>query len=254
MHALPHVYQRTLGGDQRGGGGIDILRVRRGAVATRRRVVERGHRVAARDFGAPDAGHFVEHRARTTLARDAEGAAQRRDDLLGPRDDLGMLGDVLEIQRGIEGRLHIGAAATGEHHQRHAFAPALGDGAKGILDARAFLAGEHAHLVARRQAADGIGHVHADTLLAHDDRANIHFRAAFGERIQRIGKEVLDALQLQDLCRDLPDVHRIPHWFWPEITTYRRRINTPSRPDTQHRCCPQPFGQRIHAIARSRLA
>ena len=44
-------------------------------------------------------GDFDQHRAGAAIAREAEGAAQRRHDLLRRVDRLGVLGDVLEVQR-----------------------------------------------------------------------------------------------------------------------------------------------------------
>ena len=58
------------------------------------------------------------------------------------------------------------------------------------------------------KTADRVGHVYADALLAHDDRPDVGRRAGLGQRIERIGEEILDAFALEDLGGDLRDVHR----------------------------------------------
>ncbi len=206
VHTLPRIDQRHLRLDQLVGGGIDILRIRRALHAARGFVVDgTGH------FQRPHIMRNLEHhRARAAVAREIEGTAQCRHDLLRHVDRLHVLGDMLEVQRTVEVRLHEQVAArisTGDHHHRHRFAVRLRHRAEGILDARPELAAEHADLVTRAHAADAIGHVHADALLAHDDRADVHLGRGFGERVQGIGQQHLDAFAPEDLRGDLGNVH-----------------------------------------------
>jgi hypothetical protein len=49
--------------------------------------------------------------------------------------------------------------------------------------------------------------VHADALLAHDNRADVGRRGELGQGIERIGQEDFDALTLHDLSDDLADLH-----------------------------------------------
>ena len=68
---------------------------------------------------------------------------------------------------------HALGVAHGHHQDRHGVAVGLGHAAEGVLGAGAVLHGEDADLLAGGDARDGVGHVQAGALLAHDDRADV---------------------------------------------------------------------------------
>ncbi len=208
VHALADIDQRTLCRDQRSRGRIDVGMVRSRQDSPRRLVVDR----AAGNLEVPHvAGDFEQHRAGTAIASHRKRAAQRRDDHVGRADLFGLFDDVLVVEGGVEAGAHptlIAGRAAGNDDQRHAFGPGLGDRAERVLDSGTGLAAENADLLALAEAADGIGHVDADTLLADDDRANSGGRGGLGERVQRIGQEVLGTFSLENFGCSLGNVHR----------------------------------------------
>ena len=102
---------------------------------------------------------------------------------------------------------HAALVALRHHQDRDRFAESLSHAAVGVLRARAVLHAEHPELAARRHARNGIGHVQADALLAHDDRPNVDRRRELDEMIDRISGENLDALALEDRRDRCPYFH-----------------------------------------------
>jgi hypothetical protein len=129
-----------------------------------------------------------------------------------------MLGDVRHGDGGVEIRRHVRDApriARRNDQQRHRFAERLGHAAIGVLRAGAALHAEHAHLAALGQARHGVGHVQADALLAHDDRADVDRRAMLDQMVDGIGEEILDALALQDFRDCRAGLH-----FWSPLGSF----------------------------------
>ena len=172
---------------------------------------EVGGRRDRRNVRAEDVTDFDQAWTRPPIAREREGAAQRRDDHLRRRHRLGALGDVLVVQRRVEGRRDVvlrARRARDNHDQRHAFGEGLGHGAKGVLDARAALARKHLHIVARAQAPAGVGHGARDALLANDDGPDVGGGRVLGERREGVDEERFDPLALHDFGYDVTYTHR----------------------------------------------
>jgi hypothetical protein len=91
---------------------------------------------------------------------------------------------------------------TARHHQDwDRVGECLGDTAVRILGAGPVLHAEHPELASRSHARNGIGHVQADALLAHNNRTNVNRCREFDEMIDWIAGQNLDALPFED-CRD----------------------------------------------------
>ena len=58
-----------------------------------------------------------------------------------------------------------------------------------------------------RHAGDRVGHVQADALLAHDDRADIGRGGEFEQMVDGIAAEDLDSLAFHDFRDSLTDLH-----------------------------------------------
>ncbi|MEZ4660613.1 MAG: hypothetical protein R2911_23910 [Caldilineaceae bacterium] len=97
--------------------------------------------------------------------------------------------------------VHIGQAriAHGQHHNGRRIAISLRYAAKGVLRAGAALHGKDANLFARTEARNGVGHVQANALLAHDNRADVHLGRRLNQRVDRVGKEIFNALLFEDV-------------------------------------------------------
>ncbi len=97
--------------------------------------------------------------------------------------------------------------ALRDHQQRDGLAVGLGDAAIGVLAARTVLHAEGADLLARGDAGDRVGHVQADTFLAHDDRADVGGGGVFQQVVDGIAAEDLDPLALHDFSNCLANLH-----------------------------------------------
>ena len=127
------------------------------------------------------AGNLDEHGSRTAVAHLGEGAAHDIGNGRAEGDLLGPLGDVLEVEERVEIGGDVGEAAgvaAGHDEDGHGIAVGLGHTAEGVLRAGTVLHGEDADAIAGVDAAEGVGHVQADALLADDDRADVRARAA----------------------------------------------------------------------------
>ena len=62
-------------------------------------------------------------------------------------------------------------------------------------------------VLAGGDAADGVGHVDADALLADDDRADVGLGRRLDDRVDRVADQELDAFALQDLGNRGADFH-----------------------------------------------
>ena len=72
-----------------------------------------------------------------------------------------------------------------------------------------------------RHARNRVGHVQADPLLAHDDRADVRLGGVFQQLVDRIAAEDLDPLALHDFSDSVSD------FIWPDSST---GLQTKSRP------------------------
>ena len=102
---------------------------------------------------------------------------------------------------------HALGVAHGHHEDRHGLAVGLGDAAVGVLGAGAVLHHEHADLLAGGDAGDGVRHVQADALLAHDDRADAGGGAVLQDVVHGIADDPLHAFALQDFCNRIAGFH-----------------------------------------------
>ena len=205
MHARAGVDHRPLGGDQHLGRFADGVGVGAGADRLRAHVVLG---IALR--GPQVVRHLDQHRAATARAQALEGAPHHVRQLLGRRHRLGRLGDVLHGERGEEVAVDPGHAlgvAHGHHEDRHGLAVGLGDAAVGVLGAGAVLHHEHADLLAGGDARDGVRHVQADALLAHDDGADVGGGAVLEDVVDGIADDPLHAFALQDFCNRIAGFH-----------------------------------------------
>ena len=202
VHALAGVDHRTLGVDQELCGFLDMRGI--GAIprAQHRRVVQ-----GLGDFLVPHVGRDLDDdRAAATVLQPGEGAAQDVADLIGNRDRLGRLGVRLHRLTRIEVRVDVGdppRVALRQHQHRDGLAVGLRDAAHGVFRAGTVLHAEDADVLARGDAGDGVRHVHADALLAHDDGADVGVGGVLDQMIDRIAAEDLDPLALHDFrdCR-----------------------------------------------------
>ncbi len=198
VHALAGVDHQPLGSDERRGHLGDGPRVGRHAQPRHRRVGEVVGHVRAHDVD----GDLDQHRPRPAVPHLGEGASHgvrhrlRQDDLLAP------LGDMLEVEkrREIRGDIQqLARVAARQHDDRHRVAEGLGHAAERVLGAGPVLHREHADALPRREAADGVGHVQADPLLADDDRADVFLGGGLDDLVDRVADEELDAFLLEDL-------------------------------------------------------
>ncbi len=117
---------------------------------------------------------------------------------------------MLEIEEGVEVGLDI-REVTGitsrQHDDGHRVAVGLRDAAEGVLRARAVLHGEDADAVARGHLGDGVAHVQADALLAHDDGSDVGLGRRLDDRVDGVADDEVDAFALQDLGNHAGDVH-----------------------------------------------
>jgi len=203
---LPGVDHRALRRDEDARHLGDRRRVGAAAGARHRAVAQFAGQFLRVDIGRD----FHDRRARATVADAGEGAAHRVADRAGQVHLLDRLADVLEVQEGAEVRLHPrdGAAiARRQHHDRRRFAIRLRDTAEGVLGAWSVLHREDPDRLARGDAADRVGHVQADPLLAHDDRADVRLGGGLDDRIDRVADQELDPLALQHLRDRRRDIH-----------------------------------------------
>ena len=207
------VDHRAFGAEDGSGGFADIDRVGAVFVDADRGVVE------VADFLIPDVGgDFDDGGAAAAVADRADGAAHDIGDLGGKIGRLGEFGDAAHLAGGAEIRVDLGDAARvalRDHQHRDGFGIGLRDAAIGVLGTGAVLHAEGADLAAGGDAGDGVGHVQADALLAHDHRADVGRGGEFQQVVDRIAAEDLDPLALHNLSDSLTDFHpSIPFWFF----------------------------------------
>ena len=184
----------------------DALRVGRRANARRRLIGERGRQLFIEDIFRD----LDQHRSRATILDLGEGAPQRVRHRRGKGHLLGGLGDVLEVEVGVEvgwNRGHRPRIASRQHDDRHGIAVGLGNAAEGVLRPRAELHGEDADPVAGGDAADRVGHVQPGPLLTDDDGPDVGRRGRFDNRVDRVSDQVVDPLPLEDLGHGRSDHH-----------------------------------------------
>ena len=221
VHALAGVDHGPLRGHQRLGHPGDVARIRRRLEPRRRRVVDRLRDVLTQKVNR----ELDEDRPRAPVLHLGEGAAHRVDHRVGHDDLLAPLGHVLEVQKRVEVRLDVRdppRITARQHDNRHGVAIRLGDAAEGVLGARAVLHREHADPVARRDAADGVGHVQPCPLLADDDRADVGFRRGFDDRVDGVSDEEFHAFTLQNFRDGRRSLHGPLSRVWVRCSRLRR--------------------------------
>jgi hypothetical protein len=83
----------------------------------------------------------------------------------------------------------------------------LSDTAISILGAGTMLHAERADLPAGGNAGNRVGHMQADPLLPHDNRADVGLRGVLQQMVHRIAAEDLDPLPLHDFSDRVSDFH-----------------------------------------------
>ena len=208
QHALSGDDDRRFCLDQHLGGVIDIARVTGRAGTSDRRVVD----LIAGEFGGHHIGRHLDHdRAGTAVLQRVEGAAHRRQCVLGQQYRLDMLGDGGIGAGRIEQREHLGRLARMPERQqqdRRRIRIGRGDAGKGVLGPRPVLHREHAGRVAVGDPGAAIGHVHADPLLAADHRPHTARHRRLDDWGRRKREQGRDAFALQDFGDRVHDQHR----------------------------------------------
>ncbi len=205
VHAGAGVDHGALGGDQHPGRLPDRLRIGAGAHALGR------HVVLGVDLLRPQVvWHLDQHRPAAARAQALEGAAHDVGQLLGRRHRLGRLGDALHREGGEVVAVDPGHAlgvTHGHDEDRHGLAVGLSDAAVGVLRSRPVLHDEHADLPAGSDAGDGVGHVQADALLAHDDGPDPGGRTVLQNVVDGVADDPLHAFPLQDFRNRVAGLH-----------------------------------------------
>ena len=146
-------------------------------------------------------GELHQDRTRAAVSDLGESAAQRCRQVSRERDLLAGLGHLAVVEGGVEVGLHLGPFPGMAHRQdqdRGRFGVGLGHAAEGVFGARSVLHAEDADPFPAVHPAEGIGHVQAGSLLAHDDGANSGLGRRFDEEVQGVGEKDIHSLQLQN--------------------------------------------------------
>jgi hypothetical protein len=126
-------------------------------------------------------------------------------------DLLGRFGNVAEIERRVEIRVHlvdVAGISGRQHDDGGGVAIGLRDAAEGVLGAGPVLHDKDADLLARAGLGDRVTHMQANALLAHHDRANIGLGRTLDDRINRVADQPLDPFPLEHLGDRVDDFHR----------------------------------------------
>jgi hypothetical protein len=170
-----------------------------------------GRVVEVADLLVPDVGgDFDDRRTAAAVAQVAEGAAQHVGNLARHDEMLGELRHAAHFAGRAVVRVDPGDAARialRDYQQGHGLAVGLGDAAIGVLAAGAMLHAEGADLLAGGDAGDRVGHVQADTFLAHDDRADVRGGGVFQQVVDGVAAKDLDSLALHDFSNCLANFH-----------------------------------------------
>ena len=210
--ALPCVYHRTLGLQQRLCNLSNSPRRRHGLVPKDRRVVQ-----LARKLLRPDVARGLkEHGAALARPKLVEGAAHEFGDALDHVDLCAPLGDVRVVVVGAEVRLDecLGLElASGKQQDGRVVRKGLGRSRKGVLAPGALLHGEHPQPLAVGDAAEPVGDCHADALLAAYDRADARLRRRVNHRLGRIDRQEFRPLAPEDLRDCVCSLHVRSHSY-----------------------------------------
>jgi hypothetical protein len=181
-HALAHVEQRILGGEQCLHGGAHVV-----GIGTGPPTLHGGIGVLGLVVLAEVAGDDEEHRPGSAGPEMGEGAPRVVRHEIGAVHLAHPLGDGLESLRHVVMGVAAGADADalGDDEQRGGVLPRLGDGAIGHLDARRVEVGHHRadpDLLAVGHPRDAVGHRHREALLPHHEDGD----ALFAQRIVHV--------------------------------------------------------------------
>ena len=206
MHPLAGIHHRRLGGDQHGGGALDIHRIGAGFGAQHRRVVQR-----LGDLIVPHvAGNFDDAGAAAAVAQIGESATENVAHLVRQSDRFGGFRVRLHCLAGIEVRVDIGQSpgvAHRQHQHRHGLAIALRNPAHGVLRPGPVLHAKRANAVAGRDAGNRVGHMNANPLLPAHHRPDIGGGGVFDQMVDGIAAEDLDPLALHDFRDGVAEFH-----------------------------------------------
>ena len=222
MDAGARVNHEPLRGDERLGRALHVGRIGAAARCVDRLVVER-----FRNFGVVEViRNLDDDRTMASVTQQRERAPQDVRHFGTRGDRFGVLGNVRHHDRSIEIIRHVRdtrRVAAGQDQQRNRFGVRLRNRTVRVLDARAVLTREHADLLAARKPCDGVGHVYRDSLLAHDDRADVVFRSGLDDGVARIGEQDLHAFAFEDFGDRRGRFHDKRSLFRPGVRSWVRR-------------------------------